>query len=352
MLIFVKRYVFKVITSIYTAKHNEVYKMNRTYVVWLFVLVLAVAGSVAGTTYYLRATGKERLIVSTTTSLYDTGLLDEIEAKFEAKYPIDLNFISAGTGIAIKHAERGDADLILVHAPSQELKFLTDGIGVNRKIVAYNFFAIVGPETDPANILGLSPSEALQKIVEDGRYGNALWISRGDNSGTHSKEKTLWTNAGYDWETLSKESSWYVNAGSGMGATLKMAEQMSAYTLADVGTYLKYYRDGLISLKTLVSQGKELLNVYSAIAVNSTLHPDVNFHGAMTFIKFLISEEGQQIIEEYGKGTYGQSLFRPAVNLLRENSDPETAEWIRELAFFEGYECPPQYRVDYEDLYN
>lgn len=326
--------------------------MNRTYTVWLMVLLFAVVGSVAGTTYYLRATVQERLIVSTTTSLYDTGLLDAIEAEFEAKYSIDLNFISVGTGIAIKHAERGDADLILVHAPTQELRFLTDGIGVNRKIIAYNFFAIVGPETDPAKIMELPPLEALQKIVESGRDGNALWISRGDNSGTHSKEKALWTTSGFNCETLSKETLWYINAGSGMGATLKIAEEMSAYTLADMGTYLKYYKDGLISLKVLVSQGKELLNVYSAIVVNPTLHPDVNFKGAMTFIKFLISEEGQQIIEQYGKDTFGQSLFHPAVKLLGENADLETAEWIRESVFFNGYECPPEYRMDYEDLYD
>jgi tungstate transport system substrate-binding protein len=316
------------------------------------MLVLATVSSVAGTAYYLRASVKERLIVSTTTSLYDTGLLEVIEDRFEAKYPVDLNFISAGTGIAIKHAKRGDVDLILVHAPSQELEFLTDGIGVNRKIIAYNFFAIVGPESDPAKITGLSPLEALKKIVENGRSGKALWVSRGDNSGTHSKEKALWAEAGFSWETLSKESSWYVNAGSGMGATLKVAEEMAAYTLADMGTYLKYYKEGLISLKVLVSQGEELLNVYSAIAVNPAVHSDVNFKGAMTFIKFLVSGEGQQIIAEYGKDTLGQSLFHPAVRLLGENGDSQVAGWIREFAFFDGYECPPEYRVDYEELYD
>ena len=326
--------------------------MNRTYAVWLIVLISAVVGSVAGTTYYLQATGKERLIVSTTTSLYDTGLLDVIEAKFEAKYTLDLNFISVGTGIAIKHGERGDADLILVHAPTQELRFLTDGIGVNRKIITYNFIALVGPETDPAKIQGLPPLEALHTIVESGRNGNALWISRGDNSGTHSKEKALWAEAGFNWETLSEESPWYINAGSGMGATLRIAEEMSAYTLADMSTYLKYYKDRLISLKVLVTQGKELLNVYSAIAANQTLHPDVNFKDTMTFIEFLTSEEGQQIIEQYGKDTYGQSLFYPAVKLLRENADSEMAEWIREFAFLNGYECPPEYRMDYEELYD
>jgi tungstate transport system substrate-binding protein len=326
--------------------------MKRIYIVWFIMLIVAVVGSVVGATYYLRATGKKRLIISTTTSLYDTGLLDEIEARFEARYPIDLNFISAGTGIAIKHAERGDADLILVHAPSQELKFLTSGVGVNRKIIAYNFFAIVGPEGDPAKIIGLSPIHALQKIVETGRNGKAFWVSRGDNSGTHSKEKALWAEAGFNLETLSKESSWYINAGSGMGATLRMAEQMSAYTLTDIGTYLKYYKEGLISLKILVSQGKQLLNVYSAIAVNPALHPHVNFKGAMAFIRFLISQEGQKIIEQYGKDIYGQSLFHPAVKLLKENTDQEMANWIKEFAFFDGYECPPKYRKDSEGLYD
>jgi tungstate transport system substrate-binding protein len=325
--------------------------MKPTYNVWLILLVLAVVGSVVGTVYYLRASVKERLIVSTTTSLYDTGLLNTIEARFEAKYPIDLNFIPAGTDIAIKYAERGDADLILVHAPSQELKFLADWVGVNRKIIAYNFFAIVGPEADPAKIMELSPLEALKRIVENGRNGRVLWVSRGDNSGTHSKEKALWAEAGFSWETLSKESLWYVNAGSGMGATLKIAEEMSAYTLADMGTYLKYYKENLISLKALVSQGKELLNVYSAIAVNPAVHQDVNFEGAMTFIKFLISEEGQQIIGQYGKKTFGQSLFHSAVRLLKENGGSQVAGWIREFAFFDGYECPPEYRVNYEELY-
>jgi tungstate transport system substrate-binding protein len=326
--------------------------MDRSHAVWLIVLLLAVAASVVGTTYYLSASEKTRLIISTTTSLYDTGVLDTIETEFEAKYSIDLNFISVGTGIAIKHAERGDADLILVHAPTQELEFLRDGIGVNRKIVAYNFFAIIGPTTDSAEIMGLQPLEALQRIVENGRDGNALWISRGDNSGTHSKEKTLWTEAGFNWETVSAESSWYINAGSGMGTTLRIAEEISAYTLADKGTFLKYSKDGWISLEMLVGEGKDLLNVYSAIAVNPSLHPDVNFRDAKTFMRFLISDEGQQIIERHGRDTYGQSMFHPAVKLLTENGDWQIAEWVREFAFFDGHECPPEYRMDYEGLYD
>jgi len=325
--------------------------MRRTFFIWMSLLVLAVIVSVAGTKYYLRASMRERVIISTTSSLYDTGLLNAIETRFEAEHLIDLNFISVGTGIAIQHAQRGDADIILVHSPTDELRFLTGGTGVNRKIFAYNFFTIVGPETDPAQIRNSTPFQALSKIVESGRNGTAKWVSRGDNSGTHAKEKSLWTDAGFDWKILAKES-WYINVGSAMGETLKKGDYFSAYTLADLGTYLKYYNDGLISLKVLVEQQKDLLNVYSAIAVNQTLHPRVNFDGAITLMKFLISNEGQQIIEQYGKDEYGQSLFYPAVQLLKENSDPTIAQWIRDYAFFNGSECPPEYRKGYPELYN
>ena len=325
--------------------------MRKTLFVWVSLLVLAVVASVVGTTYVLRASTKKRLIVSTTSSLYETGLLDAVETEFEAKYPIDLNFISVGTGIAIQHAQRGDADLILVHSPTAELKFLTEGTGVNRKIIAYNFFAIVGPETDPAQIRGVTPFQALSKIVESGRNGIAKWVSRGDGSGTHDKEKSLWTAAGYDWTALEKETTWYITPGGTMGPTLQKADYFSAYTLADMGTYLKYQKDGLISLEVLVEQGKELLNVYSAVAVNQTLHHNVDFDGAMTFVKFLVSDEGQHIIEQYGEDDYGQSLFYPAVRLLKENTDPAMAQMIREYAFFEDSECPPQYRRGYPELY-
>src|SRR3972149_4366142 len=324
--------------------------MRKMLLVWVTVLVVAVIASVAATNYYLRGSARERVIVSTTTSLYDTELLDAVEAEFEAKYPIDLNFISVGTGIAIQHAQRGDADLILVHSPPDEKNFLTGGIGVNRKISAYNFFAIVGPVSDPVQIESLQPLQALSKIAENGRNGMAKWVSRGDNSGTHSKEKSLWASAGFTYADVSKES-WYSNAGSGMGETLKKADYFDAYTLADTGTYLKYYNDGLIMLEVLIKEEKDLLNVYSAIAVNQTLHPSVTFNGAMTFIKWLISEEGQQIIEDFGKETYSQSLFSAAVKVLKENTDPTIAQWIKGYAYFNGTECPSQYRIGYAELY-
>jgi len=324
--------------------------MQRNIVIWIIALILVAVISVAGTTFYIGATSNKKLVISTTSSLYDTALLDTVEDQFEAKYPIDLYFISVGSGLALTHAQRGDADMILVHAPSEELTFLEGGYGTCRKIVAYNFFAIVGPETDPANIKDLPPTQALSNIVNAGRNQSAKWVSRGDDSGTHIKEKELWTTAGFNWSTL-RDESWYIEAVTGMGGTLKVANAFNAYTLADMGTYLKYYKDGIISLKTLVTQGENLLNVYSAIAGNQTKYPHINFDGAITFIKFLISEEGQEIIANFGKDVYGQSLFCPAVNLLKQNTDPTIVQWIKNYAFFNGYECPPEYQDNHPELY-
>lgn len=314
-------------------------------------LILAAVISVAGTVIYMKATTKERLKISTTTSLYDTGLLETIRKQYQTKHPTDIQIISRGTGLALKLAQDGDADMILVHAPSKELPFLTQGYGVCRKIIAYNFFAIVGPETDPAEIRELTTLEALTKIVETGRNGQALWISRGDESGTHIKEKELWSAAGFTWENLRTERSWYIEANKGMGGTLILAGERSAYTLTDMGTYLSHSASTLITLDLLISQGDELLNVYSAIAVNQTRHPQTNFDDAIDFIKFLASDEGQQLISDYGKDKYGQPLFYPAVKLLQENNDP-IANSIRQYAFFNDTECPAEYRDGHLELYD
>jgi tungstate transport system substrate-binding protein len=324
--------------------------MQKNIVIWIVALVLVAVVSVAGTALYIGATSRKKLVISTTTSLYDTELLDTVEDQFEAKYPIDVYFISVGTGLAITHAQRGDADMVLVHAPSKELAFLEGGHGACRKILAYNFFAIVGPEVDPADINGLSPTQALSNIVNAGRSKGVQWISRGDDSGTHIKEKELWTLAGFDWALL-RDEVWYVEAGAGMGGTLQVANEFGAYTLGDMGTYLKYKNDGLVSLETLVVEGEELLNVYSAIVVNKTRHSRVNFEGAITFIEFLISEEGQEIITNFGGDLYGKNLFYPAVTLLKYDADPTIVQWIKNYAFFDGYECPPECWDDCPELY-
>jgi tungstate transport system substrate-binding protein len=321
--------------------------VERTKVIIVAVLLIAIIGA----TYIAWPRAKpKRLIVSTTTSLYDTGVIDVIEDAFEEEHRIDLHFISAGTGLAITHAKRGDADMILVHAPGRELKFLEDGYGVNRKILAYNFFTIVGPLDDPAGIEGLDPEQAMKTLVEVGRKDEAIWVSRGDDSGTHSKERTLWNMIGLEASDLGEEP-WYIEAGTGMGKTLQIAEERQGYTLSDMGTYLKYQDGGLVSLELMVETGSSFINVYSAIVMNPDTIPTVEYESAMTFIEFLASKKGQDIFSTFGLDSYGMNLFNPAVELLETESDPEITMWIEEAAFIEGSECPPEYRNGDFDLY-
>jgi len=334
----------------------------QTWQKLLVVAVLATVVVVAGTLVYFNYVAKRRLIISTTTSLYDTGLLDEIEKRYEAIHPVDINIISAGTGIAIEHAKNGDADVVLVHAPSQEKTFLEQGWGLNRKIIAYNFYTIVGPENDPAQLSGKTASEALFNIVQYGRNmpdqsgTTKIWVSRGDNSGTHTKEQALWKAAGYNYTEISKEP-WYASVGSGMGDTLNVASQKTAYTLSDIGTFLKFEKEGTISSVALLTEEKSLLNIYSVMAVNQTIsanqtyHESINYADAMEFIKYLVSPETQQFIEDFGKSTYGQSLFIGAVQPLKDNAPQPIVQWIQDAAFFSGSECPTQYRSGYPELY-
>ncbi len=315
------------------------------------IIVAVILITVIGATYIAWPREKTRpLIVSTTTSLYDTGVIDIIEDAFEEKRRIDLHFISVGTGLAITHAKRGDADMILVHAPEKELEFMKEGYGVNRKIIAYNYFTIVGPPDDPAGIKGMDPSMAMETLVEMGRKDESIWVSRGDDSGTHLKEMTLWRLIGFEASELSEEL-WYVEAGTGMGKALQIAEEKQGYTLADMGTYLKHRESGLVSLEMMMESGPSLINVYSAIAVKPETVQDTGFKDAMDFIEFLVSEEGQTLIGEYGRESYGMNLFHPAVELLETGSDPVTVGWIEEAAYFEGSECPLRYRKGEADLY-
>jgi len=292
------------------------------------------------------------LIVSTTTSLYETGLLDVLDSEFEKKYPdVNVTFISQGTGLAIQTAMGGDADMILVHDPAREQAFLEGGYGVNRKIIAYNYFVVVGPEEDPAGVKGLDPVNALLAIKAAGEQGEAVWVSRGDDSGTHSKEKKLWTAGGEDVAEL-RDHSWYWERGAGMTATLAMANEKIGYTLCDMGSYLNNYVSGTIDLEIVVEAGKDTLNVYSAIACDPQ-NPDlkhVKFNHAMKFIEFLTSDEVQDIFADFGVDEFGQPLFYPAVELLEENTDPTTASWIRELAFIDGSECPTEKRYNAGNL--
>ncbi len=328
----------------------------------IIVAALATIVVVAGTLVYFNYFAKRRLIISTTSSLYDTDLLKAIETDYEATHSVDIQIISAGTGIAIQHAKNGDADLILVHAPAQEKTFLEEGWGENRKIIAYNFFTIVGPAADPAGIKGKSASDALKAIAA---YGESLadqsgttkiWASRGDNSGTHSKEQSLWKAAGYNYTVVSAEP-WYGNVGAVMGATLTYADQKDTYTLSDIGTFLAFSKQGTISSVALLTEEKSLLNVYSVMAVkqtvaaNQSVHEQINYADAMDFIKYLVTPETQQLITDYKKTDYGQSLFINAVQPLKDNAPQPIVDWIKEAAFFNGTECPPQYRNGFSELY-
>ena len=260
---------------------------------------------------------KQRLRVATTTSLYDTGLWGYLEPMFEEKYDIELDLIYAGTGKALEYGRRGDVDVITVHSKAREEQFIAEGYGVKRFPFAYNYFLIVGPAADPADIKGLSPKEAFRRLMEAEK---GSFVSRGDDSGTHSKEKTIWEKAGYDYETARNASAWYIEAGTGMGPTLMMASEKQAYTLTDMGTYLAYkFRtelavvvdERILELVPIVVDGDILLNVYSAIAVNPKKVSVSKIKLAGNLISFLRSPEIQELIGNYGVAEYGIQLFIP-----------------------------------------
>ncbi|MBF8267981.1 MAG: transporter tungsten-binding protein, partial [Dehalococcoidia bacterium] len=214
----------------------------------------------------------ERLRVATTTNLYDTGLWDYLEPMFKSRYGVELDIISGGTGKVLEYGRSGDVDVLTIHDKVQEEQFIAEGYGTQRYGFAYNYLNIVGPEGDPAGIRGMNPVEAFQELMKGGlaTSGSVKFVSRGDGSGIHNREKDTWSTAGYEYETVRTSGPWYVEAGSGMGSTLVLANEKSAYTLTDTGTYLASRAD--LSLVPLVERGGALLNVYSAIPVNPKMH--------------------------------------------------------------------------------
>jgi len=254
-----------------------------------------------------------RFKIATTTSLYDTGLWYHLEPIFEKKANVEMDIVYAGTGIALEYGKRGDVDAIIVHDRAREDQFLADGYGINRRNFGYNFFLIAGPGSDPAGIKGSTAAEAFKKIYEAGiKDPNAVkFVSRGDESGTHAKEKLIWKEAGLDYETVRNSGKWYVEAGKGMGPTLLMSSEMQAYTMADISTFLAYNLKSGLSIESLVEKDPIFLNVYAAIAINPETHPKAKIDIANQFINWLISPEVQEIIEAYGTAEYGRSLFFP-----------------------------------------
>jgi len=239
--------------------------------------------------------------MATTTSTDNSGLLEVILPPFEKMCNVTVDVIAVGTGKAIKLGEKGDVDLILVHAPEAEKKFVKEGYGVNRRSVMHNDFIILGHASDPAKIKG---EKNITKAFEIIAKTKSLFISRGDDSGTHKKEKSIWRNTG-----IVPQGNWYLEAGQGMGTVLQMAHEKMAYTLSDRGTYLAYKTK--IDLVIISEGDPDLHNPYGVIAVNPAKHPHVNYVKAMALIGWLTSPECQQMIAEFKKG--GEVLFHPDV---------------------------------------
>jgi tungstate transport system substrate-binding protein len=286
--------------------------MKKTLFGILAVLILAslIVGSIgcsSAENFGEIAKSQTRLKVATTTSLYDTGLWTYLEPKFEKEYDIELDVISLGSGAALTAGRNGDVDVLTVHSRADELKFISDNYGVGRVWFAYNYFLVVGPEDDPAGLKGLTAEEAFKKLYEN--PGSGKFVSRGDGSGTHSKEKAIWKSAGYSdynaMKTAAIAAGWYIDAGAGMGATLTMANEKGAYTLTDEGTFLAFKSD--LDLVPTIDTGSILLNVYSVIVcTKSTKQTE-----AQLMVDFLTSPEIQELTGKYGKASYGRSLFNP-----------------------------------------
>lgn len=250
-------------------------------------------------TLALSAQATEHLRMATTTSTEASGLLDVLNPAFEKKYNAQVDVIAVGTGKALKLGENGDVDIVFVHAPEAEEKFVEAGYGIDRTPVMHNDFVIIGPVDDPANVAATSSAaEALLAISES----NATFVSRGDDSGTHKKEKQLWNEAG-----IEPGGDWYLAVGQGMGAVLQIADDKQAYALTDRGTYIAY--KDKIDLKVISEGDKTLYNPYHIIAVNPERHPHVKYDLATDYIDFITGKEGQRIIRDYRM--QGQQLFYP-----------------------------------------
>jgi tungstate transport system substrate-binding protein len=293
----------------------------------IITLVAITIIALSATSWYVWDTNRERLILVTTTSTYDSGLLDELVPDFESLHHVFVDIISVGTGQAIATAEAGDADVILVHSKSAELAFLEEGYGYHRIGVMYNDYVIVGPTNDPANIEGLNNvTEAFIRIENAGSQGACEFLSRGDNSGTHKKEVRVWTTAGID-----PSGGWYLELGQGMGATLQMANEEQAYTQADRGTWLSWKSD--VTLEILVEGDILLLNPYAVIPVDPAKHPHVNNQLAQKFVHYLVSTETQQIIGNFRKE--GEVLFKPIARDISLSVDLGFPNQAHELSWYD-----------------
>jgi tungstate transport system substrate-binding protein len=251
----------------------------------------------------------KNVILSTTTSTQDSGLLEVLVPLFEKKSGYSVKTISVGTGQALELAAKGEADVALVHAPSLEKKYLAAGKLLNRRLVMYNDFIILGPANDPAKIKSTKSSVEALKLISSGQ---ARFVSRGDNSGTHNLEKALWKMAG-----VGSKGNWYIESGQGMGATVGIANDRNAYTISDRATYLAFRKR--VALAVLLEGDKPLLNIYSVMEVNPGNGPRINTAGGKAFADFMISPDAQSAIKTFGVEKFGQALFIPVAGKREED---------------------------------
>ncbi len=294
-------------------------KRFSTYILSLFlfsVLMLSACGPVAAPTPVVTeppaptpapvptatVPANPNLILATTTSTQDSGLLDVLIPAFEAQTGFTVQVVAVGSGAALKLGEQGNADALLVHSPSAEKTFMDNGFGTDRRLVMHNYYIIVGPASDPADIANAASTvDAFTRIAASGTQ----FISRGDASGTNTMELALWTKAGI----TPAGQAWYIETGQGMGATLTVASEKAAYTLTDRATFLT--NQGNLDLAPLYQNDAALLNAYHVIVVNHDKWPGTNLDGALAFADFIVSPAGQAIIAAFGVEEYGQPLFTP-----------------------------------------
>lgn len=277
--------------------------MKRTTILFLsgLLAIFSLLTGILGCGSYSGPANTE-IIMASTTSTGDSGLMDELIPVFEQKTGYDVKPVYVGTGAAMALGERGEADVLLVHAPTSEVTFMQNGHGTVRKLVMHNDFIIVGPAADPAGIKGMTSAvEGLKKIAAAG----SVFVSRGDDSGTHKMELSLWKTAGI----TPKGQGWYQESGTGMGQTLTIAWQKQGYTLTDRATYLAARKN--LDLEILLEGDAVLLNIYHVIQVNPDKSDKINAEGAKAFADFMVSDEAQKIIESFGTAKYGQPLFFP-----------------------------------------
>jgi tungstate transport system substrate-binding protein len=281
--------------------------MRRTVALSLFFYSLLVLLSNA--IIHGRDSGSRNVILSTTTSTQDSGLLDVLVPLFEKQTGYMVKTVSVGTGQALALAAKGDADVTLVHAPSLEKKYVADGKLLNRRLVMYNDFVMIGPKNDPVKVRAAKSVAVALKAIEQVK---AAFVSRGDNSGTHTLEKSLWKAAG-----IEPKGSWYIEAGQGMGATLGIANERNAYTITDRATLLALGKR--VALPILIEGDRALLNIYSVLEMNPANGPRTNSAGGKAFADFMVAPQTQNVIKKFGVEKFGQPLFVPVAGKKEED---------------------------------